>query len=163
MKEIPVGKKYVALVDDEDYERVSASKWFYNTGKSTIYAIRNRMKPMYLHRLVLNILDPKVQVDHINYNGLDCRKANLRLCNSGQNTVHQRKRTNAIHSKFKGVTWCSRHSKWLSRIHKQGKHMHLGYFESEAEAAQKYNRAALELYGEYAVLNEVESVVAKGQ
>src|SRR4051812_204373 len=87
VREIPLTQGYVALIDDEDYERVAARKWHVtNTGKSTPYAgtMVRRGKRIRLHRFLLDA-PAGLLVDHRNRNGLDCRRENLRLATHAQN------------------------------------------------------------------------------
>ena len=152
MKEIPLTRGYVAFVDDADYERVmAAGPWFSQIDKHTVYVRRsirlaaNRWTNQSLHRFILGVTDSRVPVDHVNHNGLDNRRKNLRTCTAGQSKANQRKRT-GLTSRFKGVSWSKAAHKWHARI----KRKHLGFFENEIDAAVAYYRAALELYGEFA-------------
>lgn len=93
--------------------------------------------------------DPMCGVDHINGNGLDNRRVNLRLATSLQNQGNSRKRRNAS-SYYKGVSWYKPLKKWRAQI-KVDKHViHLGYFVSEEEAAIVYQEAAIAHFGEFA-------------
>ena len=93
-----------------------------------------------------------MQIDHINGNGLDNRKVNLRLCNSSQNQRNARKRKSGT-SRFKGVDWHKESKKWRARICVNRKRIHIGRYKSEFEAAQAYDKKAIELFGEFASLN----------
>lgn len=92
-------------------------------------------------------------VDHINHNGLDNRKANLRLATAAQNARNRQKCKSKKTSKYKGVCWHKRDKKWTGRILVNSKSIALGYFEDEKEAARAYDRAARKYYGEYAEPN----------
>ena len=92
-------------------------------------------------------------VDHINGNGLDNRLENLRLCSNSENSRNMRRGRGA--SNFKGVSWFERDNCWRSYIVMLGRQLHLGYFDSEAEAARAYDIAAAKLFGEFAKLNGV--------
>lgn len=148
-------KKYSALVDDEDFERVSKHNWYiYKAGN--VYAATNikykavnrRHRRLCIHRLITGF---KV-TDHINGNGLDNRRSNLREVTVHQNTMNRRGKAGV--SKFKGVYWKKETSKWCARIGINYKRIHLGYFQSEIEAAKAYNTAAKKYFGEYAYLNK---------
>lgn len=93
-------------------------------------------------------------IDHRNQNGLDCRKGNLRLCSPAQNHYNSGPRDGAK-SKYKGVSWRADCRKWKVHLSVAGEYKHVGSFDSEIEAAEAYNGAALEYHGEFAVLNEV--------
>jgi len=92
-------------------------------------------------------------VDHINGNGLDNRKANLRLATRRQNQFNRRQRCDAVLSKYKGVTFRKKTNKWLVRIGYCGRRINLGLFDNETDAAKAYDEAAKELFGEFAALN----------
>ena len=92
-------------------------------------------------------------VDHINYNGLDNRKANLRLATLTQNNRHTRRTIHPGTSKYKGVCWYSREKRWAVRIHADGKTIPLGYFKDEIQAAKTYDKAAKTYHGDFAALN----------
>lgn len=165
-KEIPVSRGPVALVDDEDYERLCQYRWRkvgYDTDLTNYAQGRQRnSKPPYknvrMHRL---LMDPPagMQVDHINGNGLDNRKANLRVCCQSENRRNISKyRTSsgrAPSSKYKGVSWDKWARKWQAYTTIDGKMMWLGRFATEGEAALAYNEAAAALHGDFARLNEV--------
>ena len=104
-----------------------------------------------MHRQILEA--PKgVWVDHIDGNGLNNRKSNLRLCSATENACNRRPVPNC-HSRYKGVSWHKRQKKWAVRIAKRGKGIHLGSFDDEIEAAVAYDRKAEVLFGEFAYLN----------
>jgi hypothetical protein len=99
--------------------------------------------------------------DHVNHNGLDNRKANLRPATHTQNVWHRRKfngRTSggfklASRSKYKGVDWAHSMNRWRARILVNGKRIYLGSFNSELEAAKAYDLAAKKHHGQFATLN----------
>src|SRR5690606_17080128 len=98
-----------------------------------------------MHRQILETHD---EVDHINRNPLDNRKANLRPATSQQNKGNQRKRSTNT-SGYKGVTWVKRRGNWMVRVGKR----FVGYFDCPVEAAKAYDVAAEEYFGEYAATN----------
>lgn len=151
----PAGR--VALVDDEDYELVRAYRWYIkevargDRVRIQSYAAANtwregRRTRIMMHRLITGYL----LVDHINHNGLDNRRANLRPATASQNGANARPRAGGT-SQFKGVCWRPRYGKWQARIGRAGRN--LGSFATEEEAARAYDAAARELWGEFARLN----------
>lgn len=150
MKKIQTSKpNEFAIVDDEDYEYLNQWKWSYSNG----YAIkRNQKSSIGMHRLILKVPNNMV-IDHINHNRLDNRKENLRICSKKQNSYNQKWKKENNYSKYKGVTWAKHTKRWKVSIKKDSKTKFLGYFNSEIEAAKKYNEAALTYFGEYAKLN----------
>jgi len=159
-KQIELTKGNVALVDDEDYQRLSRWSWWVvpSGSRHKLYAQRwdNTVKPrraVWMHRVVCNA-PPGTQVDHINMNGLDNRRENLRVCTQGQNQANRGPQQNNK-SGYKGVCPISRRGYWQASIRHNRKSIYLGEFSSKKDAAQTYNKAALELFGEFAYLNEV--------
>lgn len=157
-KLIPLTQGCFAIIDADDFERVSKYKWFALKNGRTFYAERNptiapgkqRMLPM--HRFIIGAMDGQT-VDHINHNGLDNRKCNLRICNSVQNRRNSIKMIKPTTSKYKGVCWHSRDRVWVAYIKTEDRNNHLGNFKKEVDAANAYNKAAIEFYGAFAVLN----------
>lgn len=156
VKEIPLTQGKVALVDDEDYERVIKYKWYACKNSNTYYVKHtiNHHSKFLLHRFILGVKSNE-QVDHINNNGLDCRRCNLRITTQSQNLMNAKKRPNTS-SKYKGVNWCKQTHKWSAKIQVNGKRKHLGRFSNEDDAGKAYNEAAKKHYGEYARLNQIE-------
>jgi hypothetical protein len=114
MKTIPLSQGLVAKVDDDDFDRVAAVKWSATRHGKIVYAqrkIRNssgRNTSLLLHRFVMNVVNPKIYVDHADHDGLNCQKNNMRLCVPGENNGNQRKRQGT--SRYKGVSWDSNRS-----------------------------------------------------
>lgn len=157
MKEVSLTQNKTSLVDDEDYELVSKYKWCASKdhNRDKYYAkSRNKEgdwhKSVLMHRLIIDV-SPEQQVDHINGNGLDNRKENLRICNSSEN--QQNSSCARGKSKYKGVTWNKNENLWLVRIMYKGKRLFLGYYKNEIEAAKIYDKAALKYFGEFANIN----------
>jgi len=148
-KTIELTQGYAAIVDDEDYEMLSKHKWCVFRKPRTTYA-RTWLggKNVSMHRLILDA-PPGEQVDHINGDGLDNRRHNIRLCTIIQNS-HNHKTYQTNTSGYKGVSWNKQRSKWRAMIMCDGKSVWLGYFADLLRAAQAYDAKAKELYGEFA-------------
>lgn len=153
MKTILLSQGKVALVDDEDFERLSKFKWYTFRDINRFYAARNikndngNQRRLSMHRDILNLKDSSIDIDHKNHDGLDNRRQNLRICTRRQNAQNRRKLAGCA-SNFKGVSLNS--GKWRARIKYNKKRIHLGYFISEQEAANAYLNAAQEYFGEFA-------------
>ncbi len=153
MREIKLTKGYVAIVDDEDFERINQDKWFVIIKKERVCAARKSYKPIkktiYMHKEI--IVTPKdLEIDHINRNALDNRKENLRVATSAQNNWNRRAANNKS-SKYKGVRFNT--GKFVATIAANKRVFHLGRFKSEIEAARAYDKKARELHGAFAYLN----------
>jgi hypothetical protein len=143
---------YTAIVDDEDLEKVSCFNWSVLINYRNVYAVRNvNKKNIYLHSLILNSDKP---IDHINGNGLDNRKSNLRLITVQQNSANSKIRIDNS-SGFKGVTWNKNANKWQAQIRNKYKRIYIGLYNTPKEAAKAYNDKAVDLHGEYARLNVI--------
>lgn len=150
----PVGE-YVATVDADDRDLVAAYHWHAARRPNTVYVAHSKPRPargmLLLHRVVC-AAPPGVEVDHRDGNGLNNRRANLRLATSGQNKANSRKRGGTT-SQYKGVSWFQRTGKWHAEIQAHGQRHYLGYFYEETEAAAAYDAAAIEIWGEFAQVN----------
>ncbi|MEQ8785128.1 MAG: HNH endonuclease [Pirellulaceae bacterium] len=160
--EIPLTQGKVALIDAEDAERVQTYKWHACRREPNWYAgtsaeRRRGNNMIYLHRLVANAKRGE-HVDHINGNGLDCRRENLRICTNAENRRNTRSRRGS--SPFKGVSINRKNGQrvWHAAISVNDKTISLGSYYTEAEAARAYNAAAFQYYGEFACLNEIEGL-----
>jgi hypothetical protein len=150
-----------AIVDPDDYQRLSKYNWCAVKRTRTWYAYTFTIdgKPLLMHRLVANA-PKRMVVDHINHNGLDNRRTNLRLCTHQQNQRHRRPKRGCS-SKYKGVSWSKTRMKFRAMICLNAKRIHLGYFVSEIDAAKAYDKKARELFGEFAYLNFPEDYDSK--
>jgi hypothetical protein len=148
---IPLTKGRYAIIDAADYERVAQYKWCTFGSGERLYACRNcKGKMIFLHRFLTNAPKGKV-VDHIDGNGLNDRRENLRVCTHRQNSHNARPFGKA--SRFKGVWWNRIKKMWEVRIRYRGRSTWIGLFRDEIEAARAYDRKAYECFGEYAYLN----------
>jgi hypothetical protein len=148
---IPLTRGEFALVDARDYYRLTKYNWHVNVNGNTIYATRKeRGKSVMMHRVIMDAPD-HLSVDHIDHNGLNNRRSNLRLCTHAQNACNKLSRYGA--SRFKGVYWNKIRKKWVVTIQHNNKIYHIGYFEDQIAAAKAYDKKAAELHGEFACLN----------
>jgi hypothetical protein len=153
-KLIPLSRNKFSIVDDSDYEWLSAFKWKANPSNknSNCYAGRNvsiggRTVGIKMHRLILGARDEDI-VDHKNLNGLDNRRENLRIATSQQNAFnHPIRRTNT--SGYKGVYLNKSRGKWVAQITLNYKTKNLGYFSTREDAAKVRNEAARIAHGEF--------------
>jgi AP2 domain len=154
---------FVIWIDSDDAERVSKHTWSVVMRKNQVYFLTNVQKPdgkrstLKLHRFLKTCPDGE-EVDHEKHEYLDLRKTELRCVNDSQNRMNQRKvSTRHTSSRFKGVSWFKKNSKWMARIKHNSRRHFLGYFpptpEGELEAALAYDRKAIELFGEFSHLN----------
>ena len=155
MKEIQLTKGQVVLVDDEDFEYLNQYKWYADKGSSTFYAKRDVWVNRKRTRILMHceILNGK-GIDHIDHNGLNNQKNNLRFCTNSENSMNRRKQENCT-SVYKGVYFSNPAKKWRADIMFNYKHIFLGHFVSEVEAAKAYNAKAKELFREFANLNNL--------
>ncbi len=106
-----------------------------------------------MHRQILGLqFGDKREVDHIDGDGLNNTRANLRLCSSSQNKMNIGRRTDNK-AGFKGVSWHNVMNKWRARIKINGKEIRLGYFNTPVEAAEVYRHNASKYHGEFARLD----------
>lgn len=158
MKEIPLTKRYVALIDDEDYERIGAMKWYACEVKTPnsmlVYARRGWRTNGRQHTATMHnaILQTKSKIDHRDGNGLNNQRSSLRLATYSQNTWNSRKFRKAT-SHYKGVSWNQSEKKWAAQVVAHGKHHWIGWFKDEVDAATAYNFVVAEVQGEFAVMN----------
>jgi hypothetical protein len=155
MAEIKLNNGMIAIIDDDDFESISKNKWFYAEGRHTGYAVRNVKRksglPRLMHRCII-AAEKGQAIDHINRNGLDNRKQNLRVCNTAQNTSNSKMRsTNS--TGYRGVCVCKKSGNFYARIHVGRAKINLGTFKTKREAAEAYNQAAIHHHGEFASLN----------
>ena len=158
MKEIILSKKFKALVDDECFELLNQWKWSASINKNKVYAERKSTingisKKIKMHRLILGIKNPKLVVDHIDGNGLNNQKCNLRICSIKENSCNRNVAKNKKQSKYLGVHL--NYNKWYAQIRHNKKLINIGPFETDLDAAKAYNNKAIELHGEFANLNQL--------
>lgn len=149
------------LIDIEDLELINKYTWHVNYNKAgncyarTTIRVEGKQKKVFMHRLITGAKQG-FDIDHINRNGLDNRKINLRLVTRSQNAMNSVSNKNTS-SKYKGVTWKNNNNKWEVAITKLGQRYYLGLYQDEIQAAKVYDLKAKELFGKYALLNFPES------
>ena len=163
--ESPTHGTFEVLYDAEDEDKINKYNWSVHKQHHCFYVItsmphpdggftrggRRRRTTLCLHRLVADT--PKgMDTDHINGDGLDNRKQNLRICTHAENMCNRRLGKNNK-SGFKGVNWRKDDKTWHAQIRHNKKKIHIGYFKDKEEAAKAYDRKAIELQGEFAWLN----------
>lgn len=162
MKQIPLTQGKVALVDDQDYDRLSQYKWSaaymknvdgWYAHRGTRMCERRAGMPcvVSMHREVMGF-PAGIEVDHVNRNPLDNRRENLRLATHSQNGGN-RKRDRDSSSEYKGVVWYKKVNKWRASIRVNYELHVLGFFELAADAARAYDEAARKYFGEFALTN----------
>lgn len=167
MKRVKLTQGKWAIIDDEDEERVKAFKWCLQRNDYTrksgetiykLYAARSTYKEKsrstaLLHRFILGA-NPGQEVDHVNGNGLDCRRKNLRFATRSQNRANSKFGTGVWNkkgyatSRYTGVKFWGRKSSAVITV--RNKKIHLGSFNSEKQAARAYDHAAVYYHGEFA-------------
>ncbi|MHC4500757.1 MAG: HNH endonuclease [Planctomycetota bacterium] len=157
-RRIPLTQGKFAIINPDDYPRLAKYKWHANKNRDTFYAQRKLWLPktkreitIKMHRQIINVPD-NLFVDHINGNGLDNRKANLRPATHSQNACNIPKYKTS-RSTYKGVTWHKPKQKWNARIRINRNTISLGYFHNETDAAREYDNAARKYHGQFASLN----------
>jgi len=161
MKEIQLTQNRIALIDDEDYDKVNTHKWcaqrIDKISRSDYYArtsdkIGNKRTVLYLHKLIIGKPPKNMVIDHIDGNTLNNQKSNLRFVTCSQNAQNQKTQGNKI-SKYKGVHVNKRDKLFFATIWVNGKSKYLGSRKDEIAVAKLYDEAALKYFGEFAYIN----------
>lgn len=153
--------KYSAIVDDEDFNKLNKNKWSVFKSRNVLYAYRRdeNNKSVFMHNQIMNSPNGMV-VDHIDHNGLNCQKNNMRRCTNAENNRNKTSSKNST-SKYLGVCLYRKNNGykdyfyWAAQITYNYKRKRLGLFHSEIEAAKCYNEAAIKYHGEFANLNNL--------
>jgi hypothetical protein len=143
MRVINLAKGGRAIIDDQDFERVSAVSWFLSRNGYVVHSVydRGKRKTIYLHRFVMNAPQNRI-VDHRDGNKCDNRRGNLRLCSNTQNSQNR--------ADVRGVSWHKPSRKWRAYISVSGKQLSLGMFEKYDDALARRVQAETKLFGEFA-------------
>lgn len=153
---INLPKGFFCLIDREDLEKIMGYKWYAHKDGNTHYAVAHFKKAngerglRRMHRIILGAKKSQM-CDHINHNGLDNRKTNLRFCTNSQNQHNTPKRRGK--SKYKGVHFSN--NRFYATIRNKKKYIYIGCFKTEKEAVIAYNEAAKKYHKEFAVLNKI--------
>lgn len=156
MKTIPLTRGLFTTVDDSDYAELSRHKWCANKMGGRMYAVRGAYSKetkkthiVLMHREMLNA--PKgTHVDHINFDTLDNRRENLRVCSVAENIRHRSGPNKNNKTGVRGVCYLTKLNKYMAQIAPNGKMIFLGHFNTVAEASRAYNSAAERYFGEFA-------------
>lgn len=158
MREIQLTKGYVTIVDDEDYEYLCKQKWHAKeAGGSLVYACGKTWDPatkksgnIKMHRIIMKLTDKNSSVDHIDGDGLNNRKSNLRICSRKENSKNQR---HSRSGKWKGVS-LTRNNRWAAyATDKDSNLVNLGNHLTAEKAAMAYNLYVIEHYGKFCSIN----------
>ena len=156
MKHIKLSRGKSAIVDDMDFESLNAFKWSLTVGKTgKMYAHRRAGKPkkrlISMHRVIMGIDDKPgtVTVDHLNGDGLDNRRENLRVCTLGENSRNLHRAWGKYG--LRGVRQ-ELNGKWRARIRHNYKLFDVGTFDTERDAAVAYAFASKLFHGEFGSL-----------
>lgn len=164
--EVPIhSRKYpglVALINADDLPLVEGYRWNTRKDGERFYAVHHvypseKKTTIRMHCLILPNPPEGHEIDHINRDGLDNRRSNLRFVTRGQNLCNRRPNMNGS-SRFKGVHWESDRSRWIATVTVNGRRRKIGRFTDEIEAAHAADSAAIEHYGEHAYLNFPDEV-----
>jgi len=149
IRRIPLAGGHFVLVDAADFEWLNRYTW---SAHGAGYAVRHEKgKTIFMHREIMNA--PKgMVVDHADGNKRNNCRCNLRVCTHSENNHNKAKRIGSS-SRFKGVSYSKDRDKWLAGLSFHGERLVLGTFDDEIEAAHRYDRKAVELFGEFAWLN----------
>jgi hypothetical protein len=158
MVTLPLTQGKVALIDDEDFERVKCFKWYASKNGRSWYAmswptIDGKRRTLCLHRVITSC-DDGFEVDHINHDGLDNQKHNLRVCKAGDNRKNVRRHRDSKHPD-KCVYWNKDRKYWWITITYNGRRMSLYSYHDRLIAVMCYDFAAKYLHGQFASTNIV--------
>lgn len=157
---IPLTQGQVTFIDDEDENLVSRYSWYAWKHRNTYYAathvrgLNGLQTTVSMHRIIMDA-EPGKEIDHRDHDGLNNQRYNLRQCTRQQNGSNQLKQKRKTTSIYKGVSWNKQKRKWTSYIKVSNKTIHLGCSIDEDLAAELYNKAAINYFGEFAQLNEI--------
>lgn len=155
-KQIPLTRGQFAIVDEADFAIANQYKWHAIRPHRIWYAVRTiwghgENSSQYLHRFLLG--NPQgVSIDHVDGNGLNCARSNLRIATKSQNDANRGRQENNK-SGYKGVHWATRDKKWIAKIKVDGRQIYVGGFDNPVDAALAYDAAAHKYFGAFAGTN----------
>ncbi len=158
-RKIELTRGFEAIIDDEDFDRVSKYKWRANVTESGTYAVTwmrrtgGKGRHVYLHRFLLGFPAGSL-IGFANGNRLDCRRENLKFTTRSKSQIN-RSRSLSNQNGFKGVSLVKKTNKYKAYIRYRGVLIHLGMFDTANDAALAYNEKAVELYGKCDGLNKI--------
>ena len=161
------GKGKYAIVDDIDYDYINKWKWTCKNGygyRSTTDGSKKKKKHLLMHRIIMCVTDKNVQIDHADGNQLNNQRSNLRIATNSQNQANKKKSITVTSSIYKGVTPYNYngYKYWIARCSKNREH-YRKYCKTEMEAVIWYNEKAIELYGEFALVNIMNNEVLENE
>lgn len=136
MKQIELSQNKYAIIDDEDFDEISKYKWHFSHGR---YAFTNLhidgigKRPVSMHRMLMGYPKHPYEIDHINRDGLDNRRCNLRIVTAKENQKNRKLPKNNS-SGVQGVNFLKRLNKWVAYVYVSNKRIHLGVFEQKDDA-----------------------------
>jgi len=153
MKKIEI-RCHVIIVDDDMEQFVLSKKWsFSGVANGRYYAkLSTGVK---LHQIIVGKVPPGYCIDHINGNGLDNRRENLRICTYSQNNMNHGPSIKRRSSPYRGVVFNKKRNKYEAHIKIGGKMTYIGLFSTAKEAAVAYNKMAKKHFGEFAWVNPI--------
>ena len=156
MKKIKLTQGKFALIDDRDFEELNKFKWYAKRIGYIFYAFRNsekingKKKTIAMHAVLAGTSKGNV-TDHIDGNGLNNQRDNLRVCSQSQNRMNVNK-TKSNNSGYKGVSWHETRKKWRAFIYYGGIQIYLGSFKTKIEAFKIYCVASKKYHKEFSNL-----------
>ncbi len=149
-KLIELSQDKMAIVDDEDFEKIKDYGWYCSNGyaRRNVGTERNKTGVL-MHRQILGIFDKDIYVDHINHDGLDNRRCNLRIASKSQNAANSKRKNS---TGYKGVSKL-KNGKFRANITVNGDAVHSKEFHDAETAAAAYDELAVRYFGEFAYTN----------
>jgi hypothetical protein len=171
MRTLPLSRGYEALVDDEGYARASKFKWCAKVARrkdgsiENVYALRTvyrdgKKTTENLHRFIMSVSEPAIEVDHRDGDGLNCLRSNLRICSHTENVRNQRLNVDNT-SGLKGVSLRKQSGKFYAQIMVGGRKKFLGSFVTRELAALRYDEASIKFHGAYGLTNAALGLLKK--
>jgi len=150
------------IVDDEDYDELIKYNWhpkIYLKDNVCYAAMWNHGHPITIHIFIMKYHEHNINnqdIDHKDHNGLNNQKENLRICTKSQNHYNTNKHRGNKTSEYKGVSFDKHRNKWFVQLKFDNKNIYIGRFDKEKDAGLAYNKKAIEVYGDYAHLNNIK-------